>query len=81
MPDRAVAEWVARKALHASDPFASADLSPPAAAGIGAAVAVMATGNTIIANSSRIQKANNRIYFPIQDCDSSAFTLSDKRWR
>ena len=78
MADRSVSEWVARKATHATDPF-SAELPPPAAAGAGAAVAVF--GNETIAKSTRVQKANNRVYFPMQDCKKSAFTLSDKRWR
>jgi hypothetical protein len=78
MSDRTVVEWMARKAAHADDPFSN-DVPWPTAAGLGAAVAVI--GNHMVANSSRIQKANNRIYFPVQDCDKSAFTLSEKRWR
>lgn len=77
--DRTVSEWIARKASHAADPFSAEELPPPAAAGVGAAVAI--AGNRVVADSRRIQRANNRIYFPIQDCDRSAFTPSDKRWR
>ena len=80
MDDR-VGEWVARKATHAADPFAAGDLAPPVAPGIGlSAIAVTATGRAV-ASSSRIQKANGRAYFPVQDCDAAAFTLSEKRWR
>ena len=79
MGDR-VGEWVARKATHAADPFAAEALPPPAAEGVGGAIATTSTGH-VVAKSSRIQRANNRIYFPVQDCDAAAFTLSEKRWR
>ena len=78
MDDR-VGEWVARKAMHAADPFAEGELAPPAAQGIGCAIAMVA--GRAIASSERIQKANGRSYFPVQDCDGAAFTLSEKRWR
>ena len=35
----------------------------------------------VVASSSRVQRANQRVYFPIADCVASAFELSDKRWR
>ena len=75
-----VCEWVARKSSHAADPFSDVQsLPPPTADGMGAASAVVA--NRVVANSTRIQRANNRVYFPVADCDVAAFTLSDKRWR
>ena len=60
--------------------IASCSTWPPSAPGTGAAIAV-AAGNVIIAKSDRIQRANNRVYFPVQDCISSIFVLSEKRWR
>jgi len=75
-----VCEWVARKNDHANDPFANlGELPSPAAQGIGAATASAA--GTIVAKSDRIQKANNRVYIPVQDCNASLFILSEKRWR
>ena len=76
----AVAEWVARKASHADDPFAVDALPLPSAAGVGGASACTSNGQ-IVASSNRIQRANGRVYFPVQDCVKSAFTISDKRWR
>ena len=75
-----VCEWVARKNDHAIDPFAHlGELPSPAAQGIGAATA--SSAGMIVAKSYRIQKANNRVYIPVQDCNASLFILSEKRWR
>ena len=77
----AVSEWVARKATHVQDPFTNLDTLPaPFATGMSHAIALTATGQRV-ASSSRVQKANGRVYFPVQDCNKSAFVLSDKRWR
>ena len=78
---RGVAEWQARKTTRASDPFVSKDAlsEQPVAPGVGAATAVVA--GRVVASSTRIQRANQRVYFPIADCVAAAFELSDKRWR
>ena len=76
-----ICEWVARKAAHAADPFADVSaLPPPCAPGVGGARAVVS--GRVVARSSRVQKANGRVYFPIQDCDASAFeTFATIEWQ
>ena len=76
-----VGEWVARKETHASDPFADDALWHHRGFESGVSGATAVVGTTIVASSSRVQRANGRVYFPVQDCLRSAFTLSDKRWR
>ena len=74
--------WAARKATHEPDPFAdeARRTAEPACAGVGSATATLA-GRTLPASSSRIQRANGRVYFPIADCSSALFERSSKSWR
>ena len=81
MTDDRSREWQARKATHAADPFADLikRVAVPAAVGMGSATAIV--NGVVVASSQRVQRANQRVYFPLADCTVASFTPSDKRWR
>jgi len=49
--------------------------------GGGGATIVAKLGRVVLARSSRVQYANQRAYFPVEDCVSARFLPSNKRWR
>ena len=78
----AVREWKARKAAHAESPLAVLSRG-------GALVQERRSGKRaearvnglLLASTERAQVANQRIYFPLEDCQAALLRDSPKRWR
>ena len=78
MPTGAVTEWKQRKASHAQDPLnAIRGTACPQPDGLVTAC----VNGVVVASSSRVQWANRRAYFPMEDCAVDHFRSSVKRWR
>ena len=88
-----VTEWQARKETHSLDPMVAQQrilslgggrqlkqqqATDPDPSG---SVVVAKLGRVTLARSARVQHANKRAYFPVEDCVSARFLPSPKRWR
>ena len=79
----AVREWKARKAAQAESPLAvlsrgSVLVQAPRRPGKRAEARV---GGMVLATTERAQVVNQRIYFPLEDCQATLLRDSPKRWR
>jgi hypothetical protein len=94
VPSSRVAEWRQRKATNAPDPLLvrlAAQKSPqqpllPApqhdvSADTCSSSYTARLGGKVVARSSRVQHANRRVYFPIEDVVEGVLLPSPKRWR
>mmetsp|Transcript_26206 Transcript_26206/g.61156 ORF Transcript_26206/g.61156 Transcript_26206/m.61156 type:complete len:95 (-) Transcript_26206:316-600(-) len=87
----AVAAWLLRKNSRCEDPLQDVK-SAQVSSGSGPLsrepegmhkrkVITARIGRSIVARSSAVQMANQRYYFPLEDCCLSHFESSTKRWR
>ena len=78
---QAVRRWQERKASHTESPLAIMRSGAPApirAAGVPAEARV---AGRLLARTDRAQVVNQRVYFPLEDCDARMLVDSPKRWR
>jgi len=77
-----VREWKARKATHVESPLAALlrGEAPAAARAPGVRAEARADG-VVLARTERAQVVNQRVYFPLEDCDLRLLRDSPKRWR
>mmetsp|Transcript_23529 Transcript_23529/g.46354 ORF Transcript_23529/g.46354 Transcript_23529/m.46354 type:complete len:86 (-) Transcript_23529:431-688(-) len=83
-----VQDWMTRKAERAADPMFSPKLSTPEAKELADVTHkqhfgefAARVGGVVVAKSRSTKEANNRFYFPIEDCVQRHFAPSAKRWR
>lgn len=83
-PSDGVAEWVERKGRRCADPLdaikAGCHPCTQPEASDGTDWVVARAGGVVVARTCRVQEANRRYYFPIEDCIAEHLESSPKRW-
>ena len=74
--------WMARKAAHVESPLAVLQRGDPLVPARAPGVAAEARADgVVLARTERAQVVNQRVYFPLEDCDLRLLRDSPKRWR